>query len=405
MLGRTLRWFAAACLLAAGSGHAEIYLTRQRLPSDAGDWILTLPSGMHLDLLTRKLHAPRLMHFLPNGDLIIGSKSGNVYRLAAPYTEPQVLVKLPGYPHSVAWRGGELLVARTDGLYSAPYRLGQEHLDASDFRIVAPLPGDGGHNSRSVAVGPDGRIYVSLGISSNCSDDYLDDSYPFDRRRGGVLVLDESGTTPRLLPFASGLRNPVGFDWNPRTGALYASNNGPDHHGFDLPPEYFSRLTPGSFHGMPWFQYDGKKLRRDTCIHSKPPRPARDVTLPVATFPARNAPMGVAFVPDGALDARFAGNAIVALHGSWGTLPKGGPGGDPATRRPPRLVMVRFEAGRAVAVEEILGGLQRPDGQRLARPVGVAIGPDGALYISSDSHLQGLFRLAPDRKRTLTPRP
>jgi len=402
VLGQLLCWLAAGCLLAAGNGHAGLALDRQTLRYDGGDWVLSLPAGMRLELLTDSLQAPRLLHFMPNGDLIAGSKSGNLYRLAAPYRRAEVLVKLGDYPHSVAWRDGELLVARTDGLYSAPYRPGQERLAAGDFRLVAALPGGGGHNSRSVAVGPDGRVYVSLGISGNCSDEYLDESYPPEARRGGVLVLDESGAVARLVPFASGLRNPVGFDWHPQTGELYAGNNGPDHHGYRQPPEYFSRLSPGSFHGMPWFRYDGTSLQRDDCIRSRPPRPAGEVSLPVATFPARNAPMGVVFVPRGALDARFEGNAIVALRGSWGTLPSGGPGGDPASRRPPRLVMVRFEAGRAVAVEEVLGGLQRPDGQRLARPVGVAIGPDGALYFSSDSHLQGLFRLAPAHERAST---
>jgi glucose/arabinose dehydrogenase len=209
------------------------------------------------------------------------------------------------------------------------------------------------------------------------------------------MVLDEQGAQPRLPPFASGLRNPVGLDWHPETGELYTSNNGPDHHGFEAPPEYFSKLQPGSFHGMPWFQYDGRTLQHDGCIDGEPPRPRQAVTLPVATFPSRNAPMGVAFVPRGALDARFEGNAIVALRGSWGTRPTGSATGDPATRRPPRLLMVRFNEGEAAGVEEILGGLQKENGQRLARPVGVAIGPDGALYFSSDSNLQGLFRLAP----------
>jgi glucose/arabinose dehydrogenase len=394
-LHRLVPGIAAICLLLAGNSHAGLAYTRQTLTVEGEAWILEIPRGMRLEILTNALETPRLMHFMPNGDLIIGSKCGNLYRLAPPYHQADVLVKLPGYPHSVAWRDGELLVARTDGLYRVPYRPGQRHLEWRDFEILAKLPGGGGHNSRSVAVGPDGRVYVSLGISSNCSDEYLDESYAFDDRRGGVLVLDEGGRQARLRPFASGLRNPVGFDWHPDTGELYASNNGPDHHGFDSPPEYFSKLEAGSFHGMPWFQYDGRALRRDSCIRREPPRPPEAVTLPVATFPSRNAPMGVAFVPRGALDARFEGNAIVALRGSWGTRPTGGAAGDPASRRPPRLMMVVFRNGEAVGVEEVLGGLQRADGQRLARPVGVAIGPDGALYFTSDSNLEGLFRLAP----------
>jgi glucose/arabinose dehydrogenase len=393
-----LSWFAVSCLLAAGNGHAGLAYTRQTLSVDGEDWVLDIPAGMRLEVLTTALKTPRLLHFMPNGDLITGSKSGNLYRLAPPYRKADVLVKLSDYPHSVAWRDGELLVAQTAGLYRAPYHPGQQRLEWRDFEILANLPGGGGHNSRSVAVGPDGRVYVSLGITGNCSDEYLDYSYPFNDRRGGVMVLDESGAQPRLRPFASGLRNPVGFDWHPQTGELYASNNGPDHHGFESPPEYFSKLEPGSFHGMPWFQYDGKTLRRDSCISRDPPRPQQAVSLPVATFPSRNAPMGVAFVPRGALDARFEGNAIVALRGSWGTRPTGSGAGDPASRRPPRLMMVVFRDGEAVAVEEILGGLQRKNGQRLARPVGVAIGPDGALYFSSDSNLQGLFRLVPEQQ-------
>jgi hypothetical protein len=104
--------------------------------------------------------------------------------------------------------------------------------------------GDGGHTSRTVRVGPDGRVYVSLGISGNCSNQYLGKDYPFVDRRGGVFVLEESGAKPVLRPFAAGLRNPIGFDWQPQTGVLYASNNGPDHWGFELPPEYLSRERP-----------------------------------------------------------------------------------------------------------------------------------------------------------------
>jgi glucose/arabinose dehydrogenase len=355
--------------------------------------VATLPAGYRLELLTDAMDGPRLLAFAANGDLFVGSKSGNVYRLPPPYTQPQVLVDAGGYPHSVALREGEVLIAKTDGLYRAPYRPGQERLERDALRLLAALPGGGGHNSRSVAIGPDGRVYLSLGISGNCSDEYLDGSYPFTARRGGILVLNESGGKPRWKAHASGLRNPVGFDWHPETGELYASNNGPDHHGFDQPPEYFSRAPAGSFHGMPWFQFDGKAVRRDNCIRRAPPRPLADVVPPAATFPSRNAPMGVAFVPRGALDASLERSAIVALRGSWGTQPGGGFLGDPASRRPPKLVAVRFEDGKAARVDDLVTGFQSASGARWARPVGVALGPDGALYFTSDSDVNGLFRL------------
>lgn len=368
-------------------------LQEQVLHAGGQDWTLHVPAGLRLELLTDRLDAPRMLTFLPNGDLLAGSRDGAVYRLVPPYRQPEVLVRLSGYPHSVAWRAGELLIAQTDGLYSVPYQPGQARIERAAVRRLVALPGGGGHTSRTVAIGPDGRVYLALGITGNCSDQYLDAAYPFEDRRGGVLVLDEEGETPVWRTYAAGLRNPVGFDWHPVTGVLYASNNGPDHLGFEQPPEVFARLEAGSFHGMPWYQYDGERLVRDRCIERTPPRPAAAVSLPVATFPARNAPMGVAFVPEQALGGHFAGNAIVALHGSWGTRPGGSAFGNPASRRPPRLMMVRFEDGTARDVAEFVSGFQRADGTRLARPVGVAFGPDGALYFTSDAELQGLFRL------------
>lgn len=375
------------------AGGAALELTEQSITVDGQRRIARVPRGYRLELLTAALDGPRLMAFAPNGDLFIGSKSGKVYRLAPPFTAPGVFVSLDGYPHSVAFRDNEILIARTDGVYRAPYRVGQTRLALDAVVLLARLPAGGGHNSRSIGVGPDGRVYASLGISGNCSDQYIGEEYRFDDRRGGILVLRESKQEARWEGFATGLRNPVGFDWHPATGVLYASNNGPDHHGFERPPEYFSRVTAGSFHGMPWFQYDGKRPVRDDCVDRKPPRPLEDVVPPVATFPARNAPMGVSFVPVGALHPDLELDAIVALRGSWGTRPSGGFVGNPATRRPPAIVAVRFVNGEAERVDDLVTGFQLPNGERWARPVGVAVGPDGALYFTSDSGIEGLFRL------------
>ena len=365
----------------------------QTLTVDGKRQIVRVPKGLRLELLTDRLDGPRLLTFAANGDLFIGSKSGRVYRLPPPYTLPEVLVRLDDYPHSVAFRKGEILIARTNGVYRVPYHPGQQQIAPESVKLLARLPGGGGHNSRTVGVGPDDHIYVSLGIQGNCSDQYLGDSYPFDERRGGIFVLREESGKARWQAYGSGLRNPVGFAWHPQTHVMYASNNGPDHLGYEQPPEYFSRITKGSFHGMPWFQFDGKQLKRDDCVSSQPPRPLAEVTAPVATFPARNAPMAVTFVPKGALSKALEFDAVVALRGSWGTQPSGSSLGDRATRRPPKLVAVRFRDGEAVRVDDLVTGFQLKDGERWARPVGVAVGPDGALYFTSDSETHGLFRL------------
>jgi glucose/arabinose dehydrogenase len=377
----------------AEAGTEALAYEEQTLMLDGARRVARVPQGYRLELLADGLGGPRLLTFADNGDLFIGSKSGKLYRMPPPYTAPEVLVTLDDYPHSVAFRRNEILIARTHGVYRAPYRPGQKSIAPEAVKLLARLPGGGGHNSRSVGVGPDGRVYVGLGIQGNCSDQYLGDRYPFNERRGGIFVLREDGGPAHWEAFGSGLRNPVGFAWHPGTKIMYASNNGPDHLGYDQPPEYFSRVTAGSFHGMPWFQFDGKQLKRDGCVQSKPPRPLAEVATPVATFLSRNAPMGVAFVPTGALGKALEHDAIVALRGSWGTKPGGGFIGSAATRRPPKLVAVRFKDGAAVRVDDLVTGFQLADGERWARPVGVAVGPDGALYFTSDSDTNGLFRL------------
>jgi glucose/arabinose dehydrogenase len=351
--------------------------------------MVRIPKGYELEILTDQLKEPRMLTFHKNGDLFAGSRSGNVYRFVPPYRTPEVLVKLDDYPHSVAFRSDEIFIAQNHGLYRALYRAGLPKLTPESLINIAELPGGFGHSSRTVGIGPDMHVYLSLGISGNCSDEYLGQSYPFNRRRGGVLVLDEDKRQYTWKAFTSGLRNPVGFDWHPQTKVLYASNNGPDHLGFNLPPEYFSLLKSGSFHGMPWFYYDGQEIKRDSCITGDPPRPKEDVVKPVATFPARNAPLGVVFVPVGAMDTRFEGDAVVALHGSWATRILF----NPATRRHPKVVIVRFKNGAAKRVDDLITGFQLENGDRWARPAGVAVGPDGALYFTSDSEANGLFRL------------
>jgi glucose/arabinose dehydrogenase len=361
-------------------------------------YTVNIPEGTGIEILNTEMQGPRFMAFAQNGDLLVGSKAGIVYRLKAPYQKAEEAIRFGGYPHSVAFRqtaaGEEIWLAETSGLYRALYQPGRFYTK-SDFTLVETLPGGGGHNSRTVGVGPDHRVYVALGITGNCSDEYLSSSYPFNKRRGGIMVLDESGAKPVLKAFGSGLRNPVGFDWDPATGVLYASNNGPDHLGFDEPKEVFVAVEEGDFFGMPWFQTVQGKITRDSCISSTPPRPMTEVKSPAAFLPARSAPMAVAFPRAKDFNGRFAGQAFVAVHGSWGTPPSGTAFGDAAGRREPRIVTITLgSTAAASAAENLVFGFQDLNtGDRWARPVGLAFGPDGALYFTSDAGNQGLFRL------------
>jgi glucose/arabinose dehydrogenase len=341
------------------------------------------------------LSAPRFPALGPDQELLIGSASSNIYRLKKPYRTPEILAGPAGRNHSVAYREGKLFVAETAGLYAAAYAGADTPLNSDDFVRYVQLPStQGGHWSRTVIVGPESNLYISIGISGNCSDQYLNDSYPFERRRGGIFVVDETQSPPALTPYASGLRNPIGVALHPQTDVLYATNAGSDDLGFDLPPEIFAALGDGSFHGMPWFQYYGGAFHSQDCIETESPRPADEATPPQATFAARSTPQGIAFVTDAFLGPEFNGNALVAIHGSWATPP----GGGPETRRPPKIVMVEFsQEGRpSGVVQDIVTGFQRGDGSRFARPSGMLMGLDGRLYFTSDAgEVSGLFRLGP----------
>jgi len=389
-------------------------LSNQTLSIAGDDYAVRVPQGFEIEVLSTELSGPRVIHRVDDA-LLIGSKSGSVFQLTPPYNNPLEIATLNDYPHSVVVHKSYLYVAHTSGVIRTSWPIDESKtplpLSNKQFEQVAFLPGGGGHNSRTLKLGPDNRLYVSLGITGNCSNEYLDGSYPWNDQRGGFFVLEEAPSkatsnedkipsapsTHIVKPYASGLRNPVGFDWHPVTNVMYASNNGPDHLGYELPRESFAKVTDGSFHGMPWFQWDGDQLKHDPCIEVESPRSGTDVSAPVATFPARIAPMDVGFVnTDHIAWQSYEHDAIVALHGSWATSDGGGRG-DPASRREPMLVRVEFDdEGNATGeVHDFIDGFQLEDGSRWARPMGVAFDNEGSLFFTSDGGIHGLFRLKP----------
>jgi len=361
---------------------------------------LQIPEGTEVEFLGT-MDGPRFLDLGPDNELLIGSNNSKIYRCPSPYTTPDLLVNLPGRNHSVAYRNGRLYVAETAALHQASYNGLSTDLNSGSFSVYVKLPSaTGGHWSRTVMIGPDHALYVALGISGNCSDEYLGNHYDFERRRGGVYKLDESGAIPKLVPFSSGLRNPIGLAFDLSTNELWVTNAGSDDLGFDFPREIFSRLTQGSFHGMPWFQFIHGSFQAQDCIKIEPPRPATEAVSPSITFDARSTPEGIAFMPDSTLGLGFSGNAIVAIHGSWAKPP----GGGDESRRSPKLVMVVFSNNEPQRVEDIVTGFQRNDGSRFARPSGVLVGRDGYLYFTSDrGDVEGLFRLKPSTPSTTAP--
>lgn len=352
------------------------------------DHQLMAPPGTSVSKVA-DLDAPRLISLGRDGEMFIGSQAGQVYRLSPPYESAETLVELDNYPHSVAQRDDKLYVTTTDALMAADYQPGAK-LDEDDFEQIARLPGGGGHSSRTLVTGPDDRLYLGLGIQGNCSDQYIGADYDFENQRGGVLVLDESGDSAKWQPYVTGLRNPIGLAWD-HQGALYAINNGPDHWGYEEPREVMVRAEEGDFFGMPWFQWVDGEYQRDNCIDTKPPRPMSDASAPVATFPARSAPMELSFAPK---ESSLGLDAVAAIHGSWATKSDGGQSGDPATRREPLLAGISLDQSQQGEIHELLTGFQDEQGNRWARPAGIIFTADDTLFFTSDSGETGLYRVS-----------
>ena len=388
---RLLHLVAALVLTQGAVSSQALNLVPQQISVSGNTATLMVPEGLQVQFI-EAVSGARFPILGPDNEMIIGTNGSRVFRLAPPYDNATTLVQIGSRSHSVAYRDNKLFIAETAGLYETPYNGLSTSLQTSDLVEIANLP-VGGHSSRTVIAAPDGTLYLSIGISGNCSNQYLDDSYPFENRRGGVFRLDESGLAPVLVPFASGLRNPIGIAVHPVSGDLWTTNAGSDNLGYEEPREIFSRLSQDSWHGMPWFQYINGSFQDGQCINTATaPRPASEARAPAVSFLARSTPMGIAFVSDNRLGDDFNGNALVSVHGSWATDPS--QGGGPETRRPPKVAMVNFLGNQAVAVEDVVTGFQRSDGSRFARPCGAIIGPDGQFYFTSDGgEVQGLFRL------------
>ena len=269
-------------------------------------------------------------------------------------------------PFGMALIGNTLYVANADALVAFPYQAGAAQITAPPRRIAALPAGRNHHWTKSLVANADGsRLYVGVGSNSNAGENGLDEEV----NRAGILEVDPA--TGATHVFASGLRNPVGIDWNPESGQLWVAVNERDEIGSDLVPDYMTSVRPGGFYGWPWSYY-GQVV--DTRV--KPPRPdmvAKAIKPDYALGP-HTASLGLTFADGARLGPAFANGAFVGQHGSWNRNPPSGY----------KVIFVPFAGGRPVGppIDVLTGFLN--GGKALGRPVGVAIARDGALLVADD---------------------
>jgi glucose/arabinose dehydrogenase len=346
----------------------------------------TAPSGFTVSLFADKLDNPRLAYVLRNGDVVVvestresanrpEDRSANRITLfrdtnkdGSPELRETFLTGLY-LPFGMLQLGDWFYVGNTDGLVRYPYRTGQTRLEGKGEKIL-DLPA-GGHFTRNVIADPYGKkLYVAVGSSSNVDEDKRDTKDP---RRAAILQINPDGSGTRV--FASGLRNPVGMDWEPKTNALWTVVNERDGLGDELVPDYLTSVKERAFYGWPYSYYgqneDPRKKGERPDLVAKAIKPDYAVGSHVAA-------LGLAFYRGTAFPSRYHGGAFIGMHGSWNRSNMVGY----------KVAFVRFENGMPVgSIVDFLTGFiaNEKKFEAYGRPVGVTLWTDGSLLVADDS--------------------
>jgi glucose/arabinose dehydrogenase len=355
-----------------------------------------VPKGFEVNLFASGLTSPRLLRVAPNGDVFAAESAAGRIRVLRPNGEQasQATVFADGLlgPFGIAFyppgpNPEWVYVGNTDSVVRYPYRNGDLQARGPAEVIVPRLP-IGGHRTRDVVFSPDGKImYVSVGSGSNVGDGMgrlsgaelqkwqteqpLGAAWGNETERADVLAFDPLGKNKRI--FATGIRNCVGMAIDPSNGTLWCSTNERDAIGDNLPPDYITRVRAGAFYGWPWY-YIG--ANEDPRRKDERPDLKDKITIPDVLIQAHSASLELTLYEAAQFPADYRGNIFAAEHGSWN---RGKRTGYKVIR-----VIVKdgvptgeyedFATGFVVNVSEVWG-----------RPVGVAVGKDGALLVAEDA--------------------
>ena len=339
-----------------------------------------VPEGFRVGLFASDLTNPRMARVAPNGDLFVvesGASRVRVLRDADGDGKPEVVEIFaeglnkpfgvnfypPGNPQYV-------YVANTDSVIRYPYVAGDVKARAPASIVVDDLSGGGmlrggGHWTRDIVFSRDGaKMYVSVGSRSNVGDG------EDEARRARIFEFTPDGKNERV--YASGIRNPVGLAVNPETGEVWTSVNERDELGDHLVPDYVTSVRDGGFYGWPWFYIGGNQDPRHTGKH---PELRDNSIVPDVLLQSHSASLGMTFYTGQQFPEEYRGNAFAAEHGSWNR----------AQRTGYKIIMVPLKGGHATGeYVDFMTGFVTPDGDVWGRPVAVAEGRDGSLFVTDD---------------------
>jgi Raf kinase inhibitor-like YbhB/YbcL family protein len=344
---------------------------------------LKAPAGFKVSAFAMGLKNPRILAVAPDGSVYVSRREqGDVLLLrdrdgdGRADGEPIVVANRAG-PHGLAVKDGKLYLATVKEVFVADI-LPDGRL--SDLQLlIGDLPDAGQHPNRTIAFGPDGMLYISVGSTCNACNE----SNP---ENATLLRASPDGKSRVIV--ASGLRNTIGFAWHPTTGELWGMDHGIDFLGDEIQPEELNRIEQGKMYGWPhiWGE-DGVNPQ------STPPGEItkdqwKTLSAPmVLGYAAHAAPMQMLFYSGGNFPVDHQGDAFVAMRGSWNRDPAAGY----------EIVRVRYQNGQPRTVEPFVTGFLTDGGRtHIARPVGLAQARDGSILMADDAN-GVIYRIAYER--------
>lgn len=295
-------------------------------------------------------------------------------------------------PNAVCWtKDGFLIVAEHNRVLNFPAaEFFYEGPDVAVIEVVPKgklIPADEesfNHGARTCRVGPDGKLYITLGQPYNVQPKEKVDLYN-KIGIGGIIRLDPFSGQGREV-FAMGARNSVGMDFNPKDGSLWWTDNQVDGLGDDIPPGELNRSTkPGQHFGFPYWNGKFKVAGSSAAPDLKDMKEPAGAVFPQVEFPAHQAQLGMAFYTGKKFPAKYQGGAFVASHGSWNrTKPSGA-----------EIQFVPIKADGTAGKMEVFasGFLDAETGLYRGRPVDVAVMKDGSMLVSDD-YAGAIYRIS-----------
>jgi len=274
------------------------------------------------------------------------------------FTKLNTIVSQFNGVHGITIHEGWLYLCATKKL--ARGRLNADGTVGKLDTLINDLPDGGQHDNRTIAFGPDGKLYLTVG--SDCND--CKETNP---EHATILQMNADGSNRTI--YARGLRNTLGFDWHPQTGELWGMDHGTDWRGDEIPPEELNKIIKDGDYGWPLvFGQQTPDPTREDPLGTTKAAYAKTTQAAVMMFPAHSAP----------IDFKFYGtDALVTWHGSW-------------NRKNPqgfKVQRIRFENGQPGEVVDFLSGFLSPDGKsRFGRPAGLAIATNGTVFVSDDAN-------------------